>query len=670
MFYDPDFSGPLFKRLSMTDANRGSAKIMGPMITQKNAPYFPQPPISHPRDTKITVILRDDAGPEVETILTREATIQVQDHGDGREETYLNDIPELRSRCQKHDYLIMEPSLVTPRLYRVTRVSPDSPRFEAVKAAAKGRAGLLIGGREPPVYAPADPATGISSPSNAASTQRARKRSGETIRADFSVTGEWPTFEVTFESADGHGRNTDYNIGVEHVLARLGELGASLVGTRISSANVLTRAIKDGVDPDFVPAGLELPLSLSAGPKPRDLRLAIGRAGAKVDSPEGTSGNTTRRMTLQVELPTPPLDLAAVSAWLAGAGDNQPDGGLTLLDDLPALDKAWKRWIGALATGSRPYGRKRRWLLAESVMYLQSPSDKRGEAVDVSLGIRTTGEPWTVEINAPKAAADANGTASVARDASGALFLIRQGRLRANKDSDGDILEDKFHDLSGLTPVIVAGGETPKDREWYVVAALDADDAEIRRQTGEFVHACALARSRSLGATAALPPMPSLFAGPETGGKFTRKAAAARPSMEFWKGHGEVSLALTARLDALDLVVHRPRHDAGYEVDGFVDAPTGPVLIEIKRGVSASDVYEGVGQLMLYSEMLDLKTHRRVLLLPAAPSQTLVDAASKCGIVIHRYGYEATESGVSVEFPDELIDLFADKNAGTGPAKS
>lgn len=658
MFYDPDFSGPLFKRLSMTDANQGSANIMGPSLTKVNAPYFPQPPASHPRDTKITVILRDDAGPEIETILTREATIQVQDHGDGREETYLNDIPELRSRCHKHDYLILEPSLVTPRLYRVTRVSPDSPRFEAVKAAAKGRAGILTGGREPPVYAPADPVNGISSPSSAPSTQRARKRSGETIRADFTVTGDWPAFEVTFESADGHGRNTDYNIGVEHVLARLGELGASLVGTRISSAKLLARASEDGVDPHFTPAGIELPVDLSTGPKPRDLRLAIGRAGAKVDSPEGTSGNTTRRMTLQVELPTPPLDLGAVSAWLAGAGDNQPEGGLTLLDDLPALDKAWKRWIGALATGSRPYGLKRRWLLAESVMYLQSPADKRGDAVDVSLGIRTTGEPWTVEINAPKAAADANGTASVARDASGALFLIRQGRLRANKDSNGDILEDKFRNLSGLTPVIVAGGETPKDRKWFVVAALDADDAEIRRQTGEFVHACALARSRSLGATAALQPMPAMFAGPESGGKFTRKAAAARPSMEYWKGHGEVSLALTARLEPMNLLLHRPRHDAGYEVDGVVDAPSGPVLIEIKRGVSASDVYEGVGQLMLYPEMLGLKEHRRVLLLPATPSLTLVDAARKCGIAVHSYDFREDGDTVTVEFAADFMKLF------------
>lgn len=360
MFYDPDFSGPLFKRLSKTDANRGLANIMGPMITKRNAPYFPQPPVSHPRDTKITVILRDDAGSEIETLLTREATIQVQDHGDGREETYLNDIPELRSRCHKGDYLVLEPSTVTPRLYRVTRVSPDSPRFKAVEAAARGRSGLLMGGREPPVYGPADPVTGISSPSSAGSTQRARKRSGETIRADFSVTGEWPAFEVTFESADGHGRNTDYNIGVEHVLARLGELGARLVGTRISSANLLARAIEADVDPGFTPAGFELPLDLSTGPRPRDLRLAIGRAGARVDSPEGASGNTTRRMTLQVELPTPPLDLACLRAWLAGAGDGQPDGALTLLDDLPALDRAWERWIGALATGSRLHGRKRR----------------------------------------------------------------------------------------------------------------------------------------------------------------------------------------------------------------------------------------------------------------------------------------------------------------------
>lgn len=302
-------------------------------------------------------------------------------------------------------------------------------------------------------------------------------------------------------------------------------------------------------------------------------------------------------------------------------------------------------------------------------MYVLSPSDKREDATDVNLGIRTSGEPWTVEINAPKAAADANGTASVARDASGALFLVRQGRLRANKDSDGDILEERFRALSGLTPIPVADGDTRKAREWYIVAALDADDADIRRQTGDFVHACALARSRSRGATAALAPIPALFAGPETGGKFTRRAMSARPAMEFWKGHGEVSLALTARLEAMQLMMHRPRHDAGYEVDGLVHAPAGPVLVEIKRGVSASDVYEGVGQLMLYTEMLGLKKHRRVLLLPAPPSQTLIDAARNCGIVVHQYEYRETAQGVSVEFPDALMDLFG-MAPGAVPART
>ncbi|RYG87159.1 MAG: hypothetical protein EON58_20980 [Alphaproteobacteria bacterium] len=56
--------------------------------------------------------------------------------------------------------------------------------------------------------------------------------------------------------------------------------------------------------------------------------------------------------------------------------------------------------------------------------------------------------------------------------------------------------------------------------------------------------------------------------------------------------------------------------------------------------------------------MLQLKKHRRVLLVPAAPSEALLKAVSTCGIALHRYDFRVEDDAVTVEFPAEFIALF------------
>ena len=291
-----------------------------------------------------------------------------------------------------------------------------------------------------------------------------------------------------------------------------------------------------------------------------------------------------------------------------------------------------------------------------AVMYATRASSKRSGATDVHLGVHATGKPWAVEINAPLAAADGNGLATVAQNPAGERFLLRQGWLQSNPDSDGAIRDPLFGVLTGLPPAAVTGTTTPLPRTWYVVASLDATPDVVAAQTADFVLRCAQARALTLpNALAPLPPSPPLDAGAEAGGFFVKKAMPAQPEMMVLRIQGEIWLALSGILKAAGRSLTKVRHQAGYEVDGLIDGPDGPILLEIKTGSSAADVYEGVGQLMLYAEMLKLHAHRKVLLLGFEPSAPLVEAAAVFGITIYRYTRGGTPEQPTIVFDMSLL---------------
>lgn len=650
-----EFAGPLYKVLSPTDAKEADTNITGVALTKVLAPYFPAPDRPYPSHTSIDVIILDEDGPEPIPFYSGKATIQIQDRRKDRIETFISGINDLRSISSAGDLMLFEPSVDQPGLYRITRVSPNSPRYQGLKAQTTRYAGLLLDGRRPArLHTTSAPAVPVEAREG---MLRPRGPDGRVIKADFTVTGEWPTFEVTFASGDGHGRNSEYAAGVEQVLENAAGLGARLMSAKISSARVETDEAA-GREGFFIPDGVELPLDLAALDDFRNLRLALGRNGARVKSKLGGNGNTTRRMTLAIEVTTPAMT-AAEFGVLLGGGDGESTGTtLHLLDSLTAIDAGWERWMAALDAGSRGLAGRKRWLLAEAVMYRPRQSRKRSGATDIELGVRPSGKPWTVEINAPRAQDDEMGLASVARSPAGRLFLIRQGRLGANRDSDGGILETRFRALSGLAPVRVTGGNARSPRDWYIVAALDASPEVIRAQTGDFVQACARARSLSKGSVNFLPPAPPLYASPETGGTARRKATPARPAADFLLLHGEVSLRLSALLEQAGLFLLKDKHEVGYAVDGTILAPGGPILLEIKTGTAAADVYEGVGQLMLYAQMLNLPAHRKVLLIPSVPSHALMEAVKACGIVLHHYDLEVSNGAATIDFPQDFLALF------------
>ncbi|WP_127966540.1 hypothetical protein [Agrobacterium sp. RS6] len=470
------------------------------------------------------------------------------------------------------------------------------------------------------------------------------------LLATFSVAGGQPTFEITFESRNGEGRNPDYSAGVEIVLDRLSNLDATLTRARITSDRVMKLVDENGIDPSFEPGAFPFPLRLR-GKDSLKLRLALGRAGARIASKQTKGGNATRRMTLSIALPGTPRAAAELEHALAGRLMVQP---LTMMAKLSDIDSTLAEWLEALKVGSRPARGSLLWMGEEAVMLKASASSKRAGTFDVQLGVHSSGKPWSVEINAPAAAADSNGLVSVATNEQGGRFVLRQGRLRPNPDSDGEVEGARFRALSGLEPVTVTGVSSGIPRDWYVVAGIDGSAEEIRRQTGDFVHACARARLLSKGVVLPQASPPTL-ASDEKGGVFLKQATNAFPEKEILRLQGEVWLALRRIADRSGRQLVKLRHDAGYEVDGIILAEPSNILIEIKTQASAADIYEGVGQLVLYSRMLGLSDYRRILLLPRKPSATLMTAVEAEGLMISTYDASIDDRAVRVDFSESFL---------------
>lgn len=308
------------------------------------------------------------------------------------------------------------------------------------------------------------------------------------------MDGDWPDLEITFESGDGHGRNTDYKEGVLVALERLRSAGATLQGASISGTIVRRAVEHHNVDPSFSPKELPLPMPLIEVDLDV-LRHALGDAGALVNGKPNSSGSSTRKMTLKLHLSSPAISADFLEKKLA-TGATAPLE-LELLADVVDVDNAMAIWASALEAGSRPARGRLRYLPSEAVSLDIRSSSGRNGALDVKLGVRSTQGPWTVEIDAPGADADANSLSALARDAAGGRYLVRQGWLPANPDSNGEIRDERFRTLANLKPVQVSGGSTPTPREWYVVAEIDTAPAIVQLQTAIFVHACALARAAS-----------------------------------------------------------------------------------------------------------------------------------------------------------------------------
>ncbi len=331
---------------------------------------------------------------------------------------------------------------------------------------------------------------------------------------------------------------------------------------------------------------------------------------------------------------------------------------LTLVADAGKTIRGFEDWLEALTTEADEldWG----WLLPQHRLAFRhlraSPPRLRTE---FSAGAQTGSA--IVQINEPRVAGTENPLAGIALDEAGRRYLVRQGELHDNPVS-ARIKGDEFKRLTGLTPVdLVVAGRTAK-RVWYVVTELDgASSARIAARTADFVDRCSTARmSAASGAQDVVVGTladEERFGNDESGGSTTIDIPAHQ--REIVRRQGYVWAALYDLTTAAGIVMRKPGHSAGFEVDAEILTEQEAFLMEIKSTAKPSDVYAGVGQLTLYPRLMPrLAKHQSVLLLPGTPSAAIAAAVRATGMQLHGFELTLTGSTYSVRFSRSFLDLL------------
>jgi hypothetical protein len=305
---------------------------------------------------------------------------------------------------------------------------------------------------------------------------------------------------------------------------------------------------------------------------------------------------------------------------------------LTLLNDVQLVRGSFREWHEILRKGGEQIGSATQ-LEGTDVRFRRIARHRENLHLDFWIGSSSSS---AVQLNEPAAAGSENPGTTIAVNHKGKRFLVRQGDLHGNPPSKR-IKDAEFTRRTGLQPVSMSVAGSSARKRWHIVAALDGrSNAAIRNDTVEFVRRCWNARIFGKQAADDQDRLTTLFGSAERGGWYD-----IDPSLlptRVLKVQGYVSECLEEVLAKSGIELRKPRHAANYEVDGTVDTPDGSVLIEIKTGVSAADVYCGVGQLTVYPIVLpNLVKHARILLLPGRPGPQLTKALDGCGVELHSY---------------------------------
>ena len=338
---------------------------------------------------------------------------------------------------------------------------------------------------------------------------------------------------------------------------------------------------------------------------------------------------------------------------------------IRLLTDAAAIEQVWRRWFGAMTAQAEPVG-EGRWWNPGVRLHVRSRLEN-GAPQAVFLSQEEEAVHWTVELNPLGRPGDANRLTGIGEAADGRLWLMRQGWLHPHTLSAPHIKDAAFRAGTGLEPAPVRAGSGPQDRDWYAVCRLDASDAEMLAATTLFVARCDLARRQhdpDPPSAEEVSQLLSLLAGDETMGYLLHRARPAEGEKKVWKQHAEVWSALRSELEGAGLRLEKVRPAPGYEVDGVIPMPE-PLLVEIKTGASAADIYTAVGQLTLYRRLICPKdSHHLIMVLPKAPSAPLQRVLRDMDFricVYRREGDEAGERG-RIHFDATLAHLWLDSN--------
>jgi hypothetical protein len=173
-------------------------------------------------------------------------------------------------------------------------------------------------------------------------------------------------------------------------------------------------------------------------------------------------------------------------------------------------------------------------------------------------------------------------------------------------------------------------------------APLDAAPAVLQESIAAFVAECAKARlarrTPPAAAIAALAAAQRWERGlsPEAIGDFDigpRAAAKGR------RRHGEVWRALSAELTRRR-ILHSNDRVGQYGPDLFTYGATD-VLFEIKAKATSHDIFEGVGQLHIYEQLLsahaNTRKYRKVLVVPVGVRRILAGPLTKLEVAVVSY---------------------------------
>lgn len=334
-----------------------------------------------------------------------------------------------------------------------------------------------------------------------------------------------------------------------------------------------------------------------------------------------------------------------------------------LLTEQDEADRAFRQWADAIVAGSLPI--KGGWRVEGTGVAFSNYGHGAPGTIEneVMLGTDQGVRDGVVKIVCPKVSQTDKGKLTViGRSDAGRLVLLREGWLKANRISD--VVRPKFKVLSGLKPKPVSVSGRLSDRDWYIVADLDANGADIVAQTVSFVHACARARAKtSVQGPPAQQEGPPYRLGLDEKGRI-KKVKVTGSTREVEDLQGYVWTELKRQLgDAFQ----KPSRK-GYAADGMVVMAN--LLIEIKTGVSPRDIYEAVGQLALYPSLIALPAGLDpILLVPEVPPLRPQLAAALDAVKVEVQFYSVGRVGAepSITFPATFLTRC--RHTATSPGK-
>lgn len=322
-----------------------------------------------------------------------------------------------------------------------------------------------------------------------------------------------------------------------------------------------------------------------------------------------------------------------------------------LLTDQDQADRSFRRWVDALINRSTEDDGG--WIIdGTGVIFGNYGHGIPGTIEDqVMLGVDASAESGIVKIVRPSVAGqDKKKLTVVGRDERGHVVLLREGWLKKNRISNA--VREHFSEFSGLQPVQVTVAGRPSKREWHLVADVDGSADEIVASTVAFCHACALARWKAEGGQDDYTGETEQYHfGVDEKGRI-KKVRIEGATKEVEELQGYVSEALKAILGP---TMTKPRRNR-YEVDAMIESAR--LLVEIKTGTSAHDIYEAVGQLTLYPSLVSLPVGLNpIVLLPDTPvlRPYLAAALAKASIEVHFYSVGRVGKSPKISFTPAFL---------------